>query len=478
MPDFQLNEQLNNLIDQWQEAIIADTQKLIAINSEYREGGGPGQPFGPQIAEALDAVLELAGGMGFVTRNVDGYMGEIDLGDPVQGKKIGMIAHIDVVPAGDGWDYPPFAGQVAAGKLYGRGSADDKGPLVASLYAMKAVKESGLPCRNHARYLIGTDEESGFRCIKYYLTKEEQPWGGFSPDGEFPVIYGEKGTYRFKCVQQWPAAAQTGDNQDRFTIIQVKGGTRMNVVPEYASAALSGNESLYALAEAALVADNPEGRLRLSRAGQNLFIEARGISAHAATPWFGLSANNQLLNFLRRLPLSPAPAENYLHALADLFADGHLGAAAGLACTIEDFGPLTVSLGILEAGPEGGSASFDLRYPNLEQREELWRNIVQAFAKRRLPVALLQDKPGLLVPKDSFLIQSLLQAYQQTSGRDEGPVTIGGGTYCRALNNFVAYGPLFPGQRELAHERNEYILVDDLILCAKIYTQALYNLMK
>lgn len=475
MSDFQLNEQLNNLIDQWRDDILTNTQKLIAIDSEYGVDGGPGQPFGSQIAIALDAVLDLAAEMGFATRNVDGYMGEIDMGNPARGKKIGMIAHIDVVPAGDGWDYPPFAGQVVEGKLYGRGSADDKGPLVAALYAMKAIKESGLPCSNHARYLIGTDEESGFRCIKYYLTKEEQPWGGFSPDGEFPVIYGEKGTYRFKCDQQWPAAASS---QDRFTIIEVKGGTRMNVVPEYASATLNGSDSLYTLAEQSLASNNPEGRLSLRRGGQNLFIKAQGIGTHSATPWFGLSANNLLLNFLRRLPLSPPLAENYLHSLADLFADGNLGEAAGLACDIKDFGPLTISLGILEVGPEGGSASFDMRYPNLDQRDELWGNIVRAFARRQLPVELLQDKPGLLVPRDSFLIQVLLQAYQQTSGRSESPVTIGGGTYCRAMKNFVAYGPLFPGKRELAHERNEYILVDDLILCAKIYAQALYNLMK
>jgi len=474
MSDFQLNEQLNGLIDQWRDEIVAATRQLIAIDSEYSEGGGPGQPFGPRIAEALDAALAMAAEMGFSTRNVDGYMGEIDLGDPSRGKKIGMIAHIDVVPAGDGWDYPPFAGQVAEGRLYGRGSADDKGPLVAALYAMKAVKDSGLPCSNHARYLIGTDEESGFRCIKHYLTKEEQPWGGFSPDGEFPVIYGEKGTYRFKCGQQWPAAA----SGDRFTVQEIKGGTRMNVVPEYAKAVLCGNDRLFALAEQELAADNPEGRLSLSLQGQNLTVEAHGISAHAATPWFGLSANNLLLGFLRRLPLAPAVAENYLHSLADLFADGNLGEAAGLACATGDFGPLTVSLGVLEAGPEGGGASFDMRYPNLEQRGELWQHIVQAFACRQLPVELLQDKPGLLVPKESFLIQSLLQAYQQTSGRSEEPVTIGGGTYSRAMKNFVAFGPLFPGQRELAHERNEYILVDDLILCAKIYAQALYNLMK
>lgn len=474
MPEFQIYEQLNALIDSYADDIVRDTQRLIGYNSEYEEGGRPGQPFGAKIAEALDATLALAAGMGFATRNVDGYMGVIDMGDPSRGKKIGMIAHIDIVPAGDGWTYPPFEGRVVDGKLYGRGSVDDKGPLVAALYAMKAVAESGLPVSNHARYLIGADEESGFRCIKYYLTKEEQPWGGFSPDGEFPVIYGEKGTYRFRI----PACWQPADDAARFRVISAKGGARMNVVPEYASATLSCSDSLYALAEQALGVYNPEGRITLTRDSGRLLVEAHGVSAHSATPWFGLSANNLLLNYLRRLPLAPAAAEQYLHALADLFADGNSGAAAGVACENEEFGALTLSLGVLAVDENGGCASFDMRYPNLGARAQLWQTIERNCQARGLSPELLQDKPGLHVPQDSFLVQALLQAYQQTSGRSEGPKTIGGGTYSRALQNFVAYGPLFPGQRELAHERDEYISVDDLILCAKIYVQALYNLMK
>lgn len=474
MAEFQIYEELNALIDRYREDIVRDTQRLVAYNSIYEESDKPGEPFGAKIAEALDGTLALAAGMGFSTRNVDGYMGVIDMGEPTLGKKIGMIAHIDIVPAGDGWTYPPFAGEIVDGKLYGRGSVDDKGPLVAALYAMKAVQESGLPVSNHARFLIGADEESGFRCIKYYLTKEEQPWGGFSPDGEFPVIYGEKGTYRFRCTGSWQAAC----DQERFTVHMVKGGTRMNVVPEFASAELGCNDALYALAEQALAKYNPDGRITLKRQGERLTVEAQGISAHAATPWFGLSANNLLLNYLRLLPLAPAAAESYLYALADLFAEGNAGVNIGIACENEEFGALTLSLGVLEVGENGGSAAFDMRYPNLDARAQIWQTVEQNCQARGLAVELLQDKPGLHVPQDSFLVQSLLQAYQQTTGRDEMPKTIGGGTYSRAMHNFVAYGPLFPGQRELAHERDEYISVDDLILCAKIYVQALYNLMK
>jgi len=464
--------QLNEIIDSYRDDIVGDTQKLIAFNSVYEESDKPGQPFGPKIAAALECALDIAADMGFNTRNVDGYMGEIDYG--TGGRKIGVITHIDIVPAGDGWTYPPFAGQVVDGRLYGRGSVDDKGPLVAVLYAVRAIKESGLPCSNHVRCLIGCDEESGFRCIRHYLTREEQPWGGFSPDGEFPVIFGEKGIYRFKCGGAW----EETQGGDRFGIVKIAGGTRMNVVPEKAVAVLRGNARLFELAQRALEEYNPENRLSLEREGEKLVIRAKGVSAHASTPWQGVSANNLLLSFLRRLPLAPVKAQRFIYSLADLFADGHEGRGLGIACSDEVFGGLTLSLGVLNADSKGGSASFDLRYPNLDERETLWRKIEDSCKARSLELTLLQDKPGLLIPQDSDMIQCLLKAYRETTGRQEGPITIGGGTYCRSMKNFAAYGPVFPGQKELAHERDEYISVNDLILCAKIYAQALYSLMK
>lgn len=465
-------EQLNKIIDDYKENIIKDTQKLISFNSIYEECDVPGQPFGPEIASALECALEMAEDMGFKTRNVDGYMGEIDYGN--DGKKIGMIAHIDIVPAGEGWIHDPFAGEVEDGKLYGRGSIDDKGPLVAALYAMKAIKESGLPCKNHVRFLIGCDEESGFRCIKYYLTKEKQPWGGFSPDGEFPVIFGEKGIYRFQCHGTW----EESQSEEGFNIVKITGGTRMNVVPGEAIAILCGNSQLFTLAEQALKEYNPENRLSFEIDGKYLKIKAQGVSAHSSMPWNGVNANNILLNYLRRLPFSSASAKQYIYALADLFADGYSGINLGIACENEIFGELTLSLGIMQMDGNGGKALFDMRYPNLNEREILWNKITLACNAHSIKLIQLQDKPGLHVPQDSELIKSLLKAYVETSGRNESPITIGGGTYSRSMENFVGYGPLFPGQKEMAHECDEYIGIDDLILCTKIYAQALYSLMK
>jgi succinyl-diaminopimelate desuccinylase len=445
---------------------------LLAHNSVLEEPGEQNKPFGPAIAAALECFLKMADDMGFKTRNVDGYMGEVDYGSG--GKKIGIIAHIDIVPAGEDWTYPPFAGQIVDGKMYGRGTIDDKGPLVASLYALKAIKDSGLPCSNHVRLLVGCDEESGFRCIKHYLTVEEQPWGGFSPDGEFPVIFGEKGIFRFRCDGNWTKSA----SNEHFSIIEITGGSRLNVVPEVAVAILKAKDKLHALTRQLLMDNNVEARLKLESEGDVLKIKAQGVSAHSAMPWQGLNAINLLLNFLSKLPLEPVGAREFIYALTSLFTDGYEGDNLGVACSNETFGQLTLSFAMLDVDAEKGSASFDLRYPNLDERESLWQKISATCKAKGLELTLLHDKPGLYIPKESEMVQCLLKAYQDTTGRKEEPITIGGGTYSRALTNFVAYGPLFPGQKELAHEKDEYISVEDLILCTKIYTQALYGLLK
>jgi succinyl-diaminopimelate desuccinylase len=164
---------LNELIDSYREDIVSMTKELITFPSVFEESENEQEPFGKPINDALLAVLGLAEEMGFVTRNYDGYVGTVQWGDA--GKQIGILSHIDVVPVGTGWSYPPFEGTEVDGALYGRGSVDDKGPLVAALFAMKAVRDSKLPVKNHVRHIIGADEESGMRCLQYYLQREEAP---------------------------------------------------------------------------------------------------------------------------------------------------------------------------------------------------------------------------------------------------------------------------------------------------------------
>ncbi|ATW28555.1 dipeptidase PepV [Candidatus Formimonas warabiya] len=463
---------LNRIIDGCQDELLATVQRLIAFNSVYEESKDPQAPFGAPIAAALEEALAVGRNMGFATKNLDGYAGIIDYG--AGGKMIGVLSHIDIVPAGEGWTYPPFAGKVVDGKLFGRGSIDDKGPLVASLFAMKAIKESGLPVQNRLRHIIGTDEETGFRCIQYYLSKEEKPWGGFSPDGEFPVIHGEKAIIRFTIQQDWPWEKEPAG----LTIREVKGGTRVNVVPAEASVELWGDQADLMTLNAFIEACPHKDALSLMQERGFFVVRAKGQSAHSAQPWNGINAINLLLGFLRDLKPMPQRAEKYICALADLFADGYQGEKLGISCADDISGPLTLSLGVLTISPEGGKAAFDLRFPIHADKEDIWGKIVAACRQRGLEPVMVQDKAPLYVPKDASLVQTLWKVYQEMTNRSEEPVVIGGGTYCRAMENFVAYGPVFPGQRELAHEIDEYITVEDLMLCTKIYAQALYLLLK
>ncbi len=221
---------INDIIDKKTDEIIKSTRELVRIKSVLEEPGDKGKPFGDGIREALDRSLEMGEGLGLRVKNLDGYAGYLEMG---KGNGLaGILTHIDVVPEGSGWEYPPYSGEVISGKLYGRGSVDDKGPTVASMYALYAVMASGLPVRKRARLIIGTDEENKARGIKYYLEKEEKPIHGFSPDAMFPIINAEKGILRIELTCGYEKAAESGD----IVLNVLTGGARINMVPDYASA--------------------------------------------------------------------------------------------------------------------------------------------------------------------------------------------------------------------------------------------------
>lgn len=468
---------LNNLIDEYQKEIVKTTQRLIAHPSLYEEGR-EGAPFGAPIEAALEEVLKVAEELGFDTVNHEGYAGTARWGQG--GKQIGILTHIDVVPPGDGWSYPPFEGTIDNGRLYGRGSLDDKGPMVAALFAMKVVKESGLPVKNHVCHIIGTDEESGFmRGLKYYLEKEEAPWGGFSPDGEFPVIHAEKGILRFYVSETW----EKPEEASGMMLKEVRGGTKVNVVPGYAYAIVGGAEDAGGMLRESRESYRKKDKISISEhisssgQGRGWKIEAKGQGGHSSQPWNGENAIQILLEFLRLLPLYEDGKSRFASKIEELFGDGYRGERLGVACEDKLSGILTLSLGVLEVGEDSGKATVEIRYPIHASEEVILKTLRVACAQQKVELDIYQDKKHIYMPVQAPLIQTLLHVYQETAKQADGPVVIGGGTYCRAAENFAAYGPVFPGQRELAHEPDEYICVDDLILSAKIYAQALYTLL-
>lgn len=191
---------LNEIVENKKDEIINSTKELVKIKSVFKETNNSIKPFGEGIYKALDYTLKLGKRLGLKSDNVDGYAGYLEIGEGRE--MIGVLCHIDVVPEGPGWDYPPYKAQIHDGKLFGRGTLDDKGPTIASIFALKVIRESGLPVSKRARVIIGIDEETQARGIKYYLKNMEKPLCGFSPDAEFPVIFAEKGILRFRLTKK------------------------------------------------------------------------------------------------------------------------------------------------------------------------------------------------------------------------------------------------------------------------------------
>ena len=465
-----MEQRIDELVKSYREDMIQSLEELVSIPSVINlENAGEGAPFGMEIRSALDEFLKLARALGFETRDYDGYAAAVDFG--TEGKEVGILSHIDVVPPGNGWTKNPFVPEIVNGKMYGRGTIDDKGPLVASLYAMKAVKESGLPIRNHVRHIIGCDEETGHRCIKYYLTKEKGPDLGFSPDGMFSVIHAEKGILRFQIQTN----RKLPDTKE-LCVIRIAGGTVVNAVPNIAEVWLGGPGEQLEEVQKEFQVKAAEGSAKME--GDVLHLTFPGVSAHAMQPWLGENAILSMIRFLKEVPFGDRKTREYFQNLDTLFGDGWEGRNLGVACQDQLSGKLSMNLGILNVEGEKTELKVDVRCPVHIDLDTVWKTICLTCEKYGFRPEYWQKRPPLYGPKDARLVQILLDVYEDVTGKREEAITIGGGTYCRDVENFVSFGPVFPGEPELAHEADEFIDLDQMVECARLYAQALYRLLQ
>ena len=465
-----MERKIDELVKSYREDMIQSLEELVSIPSVINlENAREGAPFGMEIRSALDEFLKLARALGFETRDYDGYAAAVDFG--TEGKEVGILSHIDVVPPGNGWSKNPFVPEIVNGKMYGRGTIDDKGPLVASLYAMKAVKESGLPIRNHVRHIIGCDEETGHRCIKYYLTKEKGPDLGFSPDGMFSVIHAEKGILRFQIQTN----RKLPDTKE-LCVIRIAGGTVVNAVPNIAEVWLGGPGDQLEEVQKEFQVKAAEGSAKME--GDVLHLTFPGVSAHAMQPWLGENAILSMIRFLKEVPFGDRKTREYFQNLDTLFGDGWEGRNLGVACQDQLSGKLSMNLGILNVEGEKTELKVDVRCPVHIDLDTVWKTICLTCEKYGFRPEYWQKRPPLYVPKDARLVQILLDVYEDVTGKREEAITIGGGTYCRDVENFVSFGPVFPGEPELAHEADEFIDLDQMVECARLYAQALYRLLQ
>ena len=451
-------DRIEELLQQDREEMMETVQKWVRIPS-VRGNAAPGAPFGLEARRALDAAMADCQRFGLDTQIVDGYAGHADLGEGNTRDALAILAHLDVVPVGDGWSRDPFGAQRIDGKIYGRGTSDDKGPAAAALFAMRAVKEAGISLRRKVRLILGCDEECGSSDIRYYKQHVEMPRSGFSPDADYPVINIEKGGSHILFSAD---LAKEG-----LQVLSMSVGERPNVIPGFASALVEGNENTAKKAEEA--GEKLGFPVKATVCNGAVIIETTGLTGHAAFPSHGRNAIGQMLLIFRELG-----ARGALKELADAVGMTYRGENLGIAMRDDVSGELTGSLDIIRLENGHVDALMDVRYPVLFHPGRMFELLGQRL--KYLKATDAGTRPPHFVSDQTELVQELLEAYHEVTGGEKRTVAIGGGTYAQSMEEGVAFGALFPGETEMAHQADEYMSEESIFQNARIFARAIVRL--
>jgi len=435
-----LNSLIDAAVEKNNDELVKSLQELIRINSVCSDPK-PGMPFGEGAAKALENALALCANLGFRTKNLDNYIGYAEIGE---GEEIfGIVVHLDVVPEGSGWLYPPFSATIADGKMYGRGTIDDKGPAVSCIYAIKSILDAGIVPNKRIRIIFGADEETAWRDVEYYAEAgEEIPACGIAPDANFPVIFAEEALLGFELRMDKKAAG----------IEEISGGTASNAVPDSCKAIVLDKN------------DSP------------VTIETTGIAAHASLPHLGENAISKLMEQLYAKHESGeinCPVSVFYH---DKFGMCYYGEKLGLDVT-DDSGRFTCNIGVAKIDGNELVLDVDMRVPVTLDPDDVIAKMKEHIAPYGLTLTGENCTPSVFMDKNGEMIQTLMHVYQEITGDTESePLAIGGATFARAFPNTVAFGALLPGRPMTEHQKNEFIDLADLLLITKIYAQAIAKL--
>ena len=443
----------------YKDEVVKEIQNAIRVKS-VKEAPLPGMPFGEGPAKALDHFMDLAKKLGFKAENFDNYAIHIDMGE---GKEtLGILAHVDVVPEGDNWTYPPYSGTIADGKIFGRGTLDDKGTAVISLFAMKAIADSGIKLNKKIRMILGADEESGSACLKYYFGELKMPYPdiAFTPDSSFPVTYAEKGMVRVKIKKKFNTL------QD----VVIKGGNAFNSVP---------NEAHGVIPVDMLGEVRNKNKVEFVREGNIYKVFSAGIPAHGAYPSKGYNAVSALFEVLKNIEVKNEELKG-LVTFFDKFVKMETdGKSFGVKCTDGETGELTLNLGKMSLENNELEICLDMRVPVKIELDKIEETIKKNTEDYGYEFELYSKSKPLYVPKDSFLVSTLMNIYKELTGdNDAQPVAIGGGTYAKHAKNAVAFGALLPDQEDRMHQRDEYLEISKIDKLLQIYVEAIYRLAK
>lgn len=462
-------KEIEEYIETHKQAMLEDICTLCRINSEkmpYKEG----MPYGPGAFEALSEALDMAELYGFSITNYDNYVGTADLNDKEH--QLDILAHLDVVPAGEGWkETQAFRPVVKGDKIFGRGTADDKGPAVAALYAMRAVKELNIPLKKNVRLILGTDEECGSSDITHYYSIEKEAPMTFSPDGAFPVVNTEKGSLNGNFTAEWTPSAKLP------RLVSVNAGIKVNVVPGKANAVVMGVDTEVLLHAAAECGKRTGIRYELDLEGERASVTAIGESAHASIPEEGNNALTGLLVYLSELPLAECPQTTMIRRLLELIPHGDTsGKALGIAMGDEISGDLTLAFSLLKVTESGLEGTFDSRCPVCSTEDNVLKVVRKNMEEKGFTFHTDSMRSPHHVDGNSEFVKTLLNAYENYTGRKGECVSMGGGTYVHELKNGVAFGAAMPETDNRMHGADEFAVIEELVVSAKIFAQVIVDL--
>ena len=466
----QIKQQLDQYFEAHTADMLADIAKLVSINSVTAPATGTA-PFGEGTERALACALDFAQRDGFTVKNFENYVGTIDYFSDRRKAELGMLAHLDVVAQGDGWSRDPFTMTERDGKIYGRGTADDKGPAMAAYYAMKAVKDLGIPLKKNVRLILGTDEECGSSDIRYYFKKEAAPKHVFSPDADFPLINIEKGGLRNDFT------AEYAEDTALPRIKSIRGGHTANVVPRTAEVVVEGITAEQAANFCNAAQERTGIFFTVSEQEGGVCIHALGESAHAAMPGGGNNAVTGMLDLLCSMPFARSEGFTKLCAVHSIFPHGDwLGKSAGIAMEDDISHELTISFDIFTYMATGFTGTFDCRSPLCANNGNVRDVLLKKFADAGI---FMSDKPMKQphhVAEDDPFVKTLLSCYEDYTGREGYCMAIGGGTYVHSIEGGVAFGCSMPETENRMHGPDEFAVIEELVVSAKIFAQVIVEL--
>ncbi len=451
-----------SIIRKYEKDILADLERLVAIPS-VAAGAEEGMPFGREAARALEYILGRADEMGFRTANIGNAAGYAEYGEGAE--YAGVLTHVDVVPAGEGWDTDPFTLTVKGDRLYGRGVADDKGAAVVALWCMKALKDEGVVGNRRMRCVFGCGEEVGMDDMAAFFAAEPLPEMAFTPDSGYTVCNREKGIMHFVA----DITVREGT-----MLLSLNAGTAVNCVAEKASAFIACGEGDAAVIAARVRESGCECEYSASAGG--FIISAAGRSAHAMQPHKGLNAAAALISAIDFVTDS---RDSALAAAAKLFCADIDGTALGVAQSDEPSGALTMNLGNIRLEGEHLLAGIDIRFPVTADGEKIMETIRATCAANGAEVKDEHIVAPIYMPEDAPLIRALCECYEQVTGQPAHVYATGGGTYARSLcGRGVAFGMEFPDSEPThLHEANESFDREELMRHAEICLAAMHRMM-